>query len=132
MLKRLVATWLKIDFKLILSEQFYFSNRKLRNNKITKKCIRIQVGAFDKGTPPRQSSTATVLLTVADVNDNAPRFARLYTLNITENVAVGTDLLYVATVDKDGPGNSNVTYEFVDNPGKDPSIRLLALLNTSK
>lgn len=83
-----------------------------------------QVGAFDKGTPPRQSSTATVLLTVADVNDNAPRFARLYTLNITENVAVGTDLLYVATVDKDGPGNSNVTYEFVDNPGEDSQIRL--------
>lgn len=50
------------------------------------------------------------------MNDNAPRFARLYTLNITENVAIGTDLLYVDTVDKDGPENSNVTYEFVDNP----------------
>ena len=59
---------------------------------------------------------ATILLTVEDVNDNAPRFARLYTLNITENVAVGTDLLYVDTVDKDGPENSNVTYEFVENP----------------
>jgi hypothetical protein len=62
-----------------------------------------QVAAFDKGLP-RQSSTATVLLTVSDVNDNAPRFARLYTLNITENVAVGTQLLVVETVDKDGPG----------------------------
>ena len=73
------------------------------------------MAAFDKGTP-RLSSTATVLLTVSDVNDNAPRFARLYTLNITENVAVGTELLVVETVDKDGPENSNVTYEFVDNP----------------
>jgi hypothetical protein len=44
------------------------------------------------------------------------RFSRLYTVNITESIAVGTELLHVETVDKDAPENANVTYELVDNP----------------
>ncbi len=75
----------------------------------------LELEAVDHGTP-RLSSTATILLTVSDVNDNPPRFTRLYSLNVTENTAIGTNLLKVETVDKDSPENANVTYNFIDNP----------------
>jgi len=38
-------------------------------------------------------------------------------------VAVGTELVHVETIDKDGPENSNVTYGFVDNPDNAFSIQ---------
>ena len=49
----------------------------------------LRLEALDAGTP-RLSATATILLSVEDVNDNAPRFTRLYSLNVTENAPVGT------------------------------------------
>ncbi|XP_040574168.2 LOW QUALITY PROTEIN: cadherin-related tumor suppressor-like [Lepeophtheirus salmonis] len=75
----------------------------------------IQVIASDKGTPAL-SSTATILLTVEDVNDNAPKFSRLYSVNLTENIRPGTVILTVETDDKDSPPNSNVSYSFISNP----------------
>ena len=75
----------------------------------------LKLEAIDAGTP-RLSSTATILLTVVDVNDNAPRFSRLYSLNVTESTPVGTHLLTIETVDHDVPANANVTYKFITNP----------------
>ncbi|QQP40957.1 Uncharacterized protein FKW44_015183, partial [Caligus rogercresseyi] len=75
----------------------------------------LKVIASDKGTPSL-SSTATVLLTIEDVNDNAPKFNRLYSVNLTENIRPGTVILTVETNDKDSPQNSNVSYSFITNP----------------
>nr|XP_020446808.1 cadherin-related family member 2 [Monopterus albus] len=48
--------------------------------------IELSVTATDKGTPP-QSSTATVIITVEDVNDNAPKFkASSYKFAVNEGV----------------------------------------------
>ena len=55
-----------------------------------------------------------------DVNDNAPRFTRLYSLNVTENAAVGTRLVAIETVD--GDANANVSYSMAEEAGGDFSI----------
>ena len=47
----------------------------------------------------------------------------MYSLNVSESVATGTELVHVETIDKDGPENSNVTYSFVDNPDNAFSIQ---------
>ena len=76
----------------------------------------IKVVAEDNGSPKKLSSTATVLLNVQDVNDNPPRFTRLHSINVTENTAIGTNLLKVETVDLDSPENAQVQYKFISNP----------------
>jgi protocadherin Fat 4 len=82
-------------------------NRELDREKISE--YQLKVLAFDHGSPSL-SSTATVLLTVEDLNDNAPLFRRLYNANVTENTPPGTKLLTVETNDLDTPANANVTY----------------------
>lgn len=71
----------------------------------------IHVIAKDQGIPP-QSSTATVYLSVMDVNDNSPEFYPLkYFLPVPEDVKVGTSLLKVVATDADDGENAMITYK---------------------
>ena len=70
------------------------------------------------------SSTSTILLAVADSNDEVPRFTRLYSLNVTEGTRVGSHLLTVDTVDLDTPMNSNVTYSFIRDSNPDGTFKI--------
>ena len=90
-------------------------NKELDRETIDRYLIRVE--ATDSGTP-RLSSTATILLTVEDLNDNPPRFSRLYSVNVTENMPIGSHLLRVDTIDPDSVKNSNATYTLVNNPDK--------------
>uniref|UniRef100_A0A667XWQ1 Cadherin domain-containing protein n=1 Tax=Myripristis murdjan TaxID=586833 RepID=A0A667XWQ1_9TELE len=59
------------------------------------------VVAKDQGRPAR-SATASVLVQVSDVNDNAPMFSQLeYKLEVSELVSVGETLLTLSAVDLD-------------------------------
>ncbi|XP_036373685.1 cadherin EGF LAG seven-pass G-type receptor 1-like [Megalops cyprinoides] len=67
------------------------------------------VEARDHGVPV-MSSSASVSITVLDVNDNVPTFTqKVYTLKINEDAVVGTSVLTVTAVDRDV--NSVVTYQ---------------------
>ncbi|XP_062852533.1 cadherin EGF LAG seven-pass G-type receptor 1 [Trichomycterus rosablanca] len=67
------------------------------------------VEARDNGVPV-MSSSASVSITVLDVNDNAPTFTeKVYELKINEDALVGTSVLTVSAVDRDI--NSVVTYQ---------------------
>uniref|UniRef100_A0A669E8W2 Cadherin EGF LAG seven-pass G-type receptor 1a n=1 Tax=Oreochromis niloticus TaxID=8128 RepID=A0A669E8W2_ORENI len=67
------------------------------------------VEARDHGTPMR-SSSASVSITVLDVNDNTPTFSeKTYSLKINEDAVVGSSVLTVTAVDRDV--NSMVTYQ---------------------
>ncbi|XP_030620817.1 cadherin EGF LAG seven-pass G-type receptor 1 [Chanos chanos] len=67
------------------------------------------VEARDHGVPV-MSSSASVSVTVLDVNDNVPTFTqKLYSLKINEDAVVGTSVLTVMAVDRDV--NSVVTYQ---------------------
>nr|XP_031839456.1 cadherin-related tumor suppressor-like [Nomia melanderi] len=71
---------------------------------------RILVIARDQGSPP-QSSTATVVLTLEDVNDNAPVFYPWrYLLHIPEDAPPGTTVGKVTATDADARENAQVRY----------------------
>ncbi|XP_020292424.1 cadherin-related tumor suppressor-like, partial [Pseudomyrmex gracilis] len=71
---------------------------------------KILVIAKDQGTPV-QSSTATVLLTLEDVNDNSPIFYPWkYLMPISENAPPGTMIGKVTATDADARENSQVRY----------------------
>ncbi|XP_046739792.1 cadherin-related tumor suppressor [Diprion similis] len=70
----------------------------------------ILVIARDQGTPP-QSSTATVLLTLEDVNDNAPIFyPQRYLFPVPEDASRGTFIGRVTATDADARENAQVRY----------------------
>ncbi|XP_036060636.1 protocadherin gamma-A7 isoform X6 [Onychomys torridus] len=68
--------------------------------------------AYDGGNPPR-TGTASIRVTVVDVNDHTPVFSLpRYQATVPENVPVGTRLLTVNAVDLDEGINGEVTYSF--------------------
>ena len=68
----------------------------------------ITVTARDSGTPSL-SSTATVVVTVGDVNDNTPNFPGDYETSLRENTAEGT-VIRVKANDPDPGLNGEVEY----------------------
>nr|XP_020652661.1 cadherin EGF LAG seven-pass G-type receptor 1 isoform X2 [Pogona vitticeps] len=67
------------------------------------------VEARDQGVPVMTSS-ASVSITVLDVNDNSPTFTeKVYQLRLNEDAVVGSSVLTLTAVDKDV--NSVVTYQ---------------------
>ncbi|TTV75071.1 Cadherin EGF LAG seven-pass G-type receptor 2 [Bagarius yarrelli] len=67
------------------------------------------VEARDNGTPA-MSSSASISMTVLDVNDNNPEFTqKAYYMRLNEDAAVGTSAVTVSAVDRDI--NSVVTYQ---------------------
>ncbi|XP_012525101.3 cadherin-related tumor suppressor-like [Monomorium pharaonis] len=71
---------------------------------------KILVIAKDQGTPV-QSSTATVMLTLEDVNDNSPIFYPWkYLMSVSEDAPVGTTLGKVKATDADARENAQVRY----------------------
>ncbi|XP_072368875.1 protocadherin-10-like [Scyliorhinus torazame] len=75
----------------------------------------IDIVARDSGSPPR-STNKTIQITVSDINDNAPRFARpMDTVYVTENNAPGASIFAVTAFDPDQGQNSYITYSFTEN-----------------
>ncbi|KAM9230327.1 cadherin EGF LAG seven-pass G-type receptor 1 isoform 1-T1 [Dugong dugon] len=67
------------------------------------------VEAVDHGSPP-MSSSASVSITVLDVNDNDPVFTRpVYELRLNEDAAVGSSVLTLQARDRDA--HSVITYQ---------------------
>uniref|UniRef100_H3CFH2 Protocadherin b n=1 Tax=Tetraodon nigroviridis TaxID=99883 RepID=H3CFH2_TETNG len=70
------------------------------------------VTAVDGGVPAR-SGAADIIVKVQDTNDNPPRFEKsVYTVNMTENTAVGTLVTKLNATDLDEGLNSEIVYSF--------------------
>ncbi|KAM3875515.1 LOW QUALITY PROTEIN: protocadherin-16-like [Diretmus argenteus] len=70
----------------------------------------LTITAQDQGRPPL-SSTATVDVTVLDINDNSPQFeSSSYTADVSEDVPIGSLVLEVKAIDLDQGPNSQVLY----------------------
>ncbi|KAM7412774.1 hypothetical protein PAMA_020247 [Pampus argenteus] len=70
----------------------------------------LTVIAQDQGHPSL-SSTATVEVTVLDINDHSPKFQRsTYTADVSEDVPMGSLVLEVKAIDLDYGPNSQVQY----------------------
>ncbi|CAH0559984.1 unnamed protein product [Brassicogethes aeneus] len=79
---------------------------------------RLTVVAADSGFPPL-SSSATVLVTIHDVNDNEPIFDQsFYNVSVAENEVVGRCILKVSATDPDCGINAMVNYTLGDGFGK--------------
>ncbi|KAF5893639.1 protocadherin beta-16-like, partial [Clarias magur] len=76
------------------------------------KDIDLILTAVDGGIPQR-SGTAVIHITVLDANDNVPVFSQtVYKVALTENAAIGTEVVTVSAEDADEGANGAVTYEF--------------------
>ena len=72
----------------------------------------LTVVATDYGVPSR-SSTANVVVTVTDENDNAPSFQQsVYQSNIREDAQNQSEVITVLATDADAPGNNNSVIEY--------------------
>ncbi|XP_015250318.1 PREDICTED: protocadherin gamma-B4-like, partial [Cyprinodon variegatus] len=67
------------------------------------------------GGEPHMSGTMIILITVLDVNDNAPRFTQqTYKAAVNENVPTGTVIFSVTASDADQGLNSKITYSITN------------------
>ncbi|XP_017570673.2 protocadherin-10 [Pygocentrus nattereri] len=75
----------------------------------------ITLTARDMGSPPL-FTRKTILVQVADVNDNAPVFRQpSYTIYLAENNHPGASIFTVSAQDADGGQNSYLTYSILDS-----------------
>ncbi|XP_037317226.2 protocadherin beta-15-like [Pungitius pungitius] len=106
-----------VPFKLVPSIKNYYSlvttgqlDRELESD------YNITITATDEGSPPL-SSSKTVQLSVADINDNPPVFEeQSYSAYVTENNKSGSTLCSVTARDPDWRQNGTVIYSLL--PGE--------------
>ncbi|XP_056294840.1 protocadherin beta-15-like [Pseudoliparis swirei] len=106
-----------VPFKLVPSIKNYYSlvttgqlDRELESD------YNITITATDEGSPPL-SSSKTVQLSVADINDNPPVFEeQSYSAYVTENNKPGSTLCSVTARDPDWRQNGTVVYSLL--PGE--------------
>ncbi|NXY42175.1 PCD23 protein, partial [Ceuthmochares aereus] len=93
--------------------------------------------ASDRGTPSL-NSTATVLVTVLDVNDNPPVFiSSEYHIHVKESISVGSHITEVSANDCDAGANAEITYAIISGndrghfrvDGKTGSVDLMKTLD---
>ncbi|KAM9314190.1 protocadherin Fat 1a isoform 2-T2 [Pholidichthys leucotaenia] len=73
----------------------------------------LQARASDQGAP-RLSSLCQVVVSVLDINDNPPVFEhREYTAAVSEDLAVGTQVLRVQAASRDADANGEITYSII-------------------
>ncbi|KAK7922728.1 hypothetical protein WMY93_009630 [Mugilogobius chulae] len=88
----------------------------------------ITITATDEGSPPL-SSSKTVHLTVADINDNPPVFEeQSYSAHVTENNKPGSTLCSVAARDPDWRQNGTVVYSLLPAEVNGPQCPPMYLL----
>lgn len=71
---------------------------------------------MDSGRYRSQYQTVNVKITVEDVNDNKPVFAKYpYTVQIAPYVNIGSEILRVTATDRDRGANGEIVYKMSDD-----------------
>uniref|UniRef100_UPI00398EF101 protocadherin-10-like n=1 Tax=Pristiophorus japonicus TaxID=55135 RepID=UPI00398EF101 len=74
----------------------------------------ISISAWDGGSPPL-STSKTILVSVSDINDNAPRFTQSsYSVYLMENNTPGASIFAVTALDLDLDQNADLVYSIPD------------------
>ncbi|XP_042275304.1 protocadherin gamma-A11-like isoform X20 [Thunnus maccoyii] len=106
-----------VPFKLVPSIKNYYS--LVTTGQLDRELVsgyNITITATDEGSPPL-SSSKTVQLSVADINDNPPVFEeQTYSAYVTENNKPGSTLCSVSARDPDWRQNGTVIYSLL--PGE--------------
>ncbi|XP_061691600.1 protocadherin beta-15-like [Syngnathoides biaculeatus] len=103
-----------VPFKLVPSIKNYYS--LVTSGQLDRELVshyNITIGASDQGSPPL-SSSKSLGLSVADVNDNPPVFQReSYSAYVSENNKAGSALCRVSARDPDWRQNGTVIYSLL-------------------
>ncbi|XP_033109345.1 cadherin-23-like, partial [Anneissia japonica] len=74
----------------------------------------ITILATDRAEGDAMSSTALVIVTILDENDNRPLFTQnVYTANVAEDVPMGTNIIQVSATDADVGVNADITFSII-------------------
>ncbi|XP_067842781.1 protocadherin Fat 4-like [Heptranchias perlo] len=79
----------------------------------------LTVEAKDKGSNYK-TGTASVIISVLDKNDNAPRFSQIFLAHVVENAPVGFTIVQITTTDEDIGVNAISTYSISDQSASLP------------
>ncbi|XP_036433692.1 protocadherin beta-16-like [Colossoma macropomum] len=103
-----------VPFKLVPSIKNYYS--LVTTGELDRELVsdyNITITATDEGSPPL-SSSKTIHLSVADVNDNPPVFEeQIYSAHVKENNKPGSSVCTVAATDPDWRQNGTVVYSLL-------------------
>ncbi|XP_029367636.1 protocadherin Fat 4 isoform X1 [Echeneis naucrates] len=87
------------------------TTRPLDREKVAQYTLKVK--ATDRGLPPKNTAVK-VLINVLDVNDNAPRFSKIFSASVAENAPVGYTVTRVTTTDEDAGSNAISRYSITD------------------
>ncbi|XP_033989938.1 protocadherin beta-16-like [Trematomus bernacchii] len=112
-----------VPFKLVPSIKNYYS--LVTTGQLDRELVsdyNITITATDEGSPPL-SSSKTVQLSVADINDNPPVFEeQSYSAYVTENNKPGSTLCSVTARDPDWRQNGTVIYSLLPGEVNGPPV----------
>ncbi|XP_054595050.2 protocadherin gamma-C5 [Nothobranchius furzeri] len=92
--------------------------------------FKIEITATDSGSPPL-SSKKTVVVSITDVNDNAPVFSQpSYNVYLKENGVPGSILYSVSASDLDSGENAKISYSILDSKVQDVSVSSYVYMNS--
>uniref|UniRef100_A0A1I7ULN9 LAM_G_DOMAIN domain-containing protein n=1 Tax=Caenorhabditis tropicalis TaxID=1561998 RepID=A0A1I7ULN9_9PELO len=77
---------------------------------------RLILEAFDDGKP-RRRGRSTVVVKVLDEDDNAPRFSRIFHVEVPEDVGIGEEIIVLSASDSDE--QSDHRFEFENSGGEE-------------
>nr|XP_046180222.1 protocadherin gamma-A4-like isoform X14 [Oncorhynchus gorbuscha] len=119
-----------LPFKLVPSIKNYYS--LVTTGELDRELVsdyNITITATDEGSPPL-SSTKSVQLSVADVNDNPPVFEeQSYKAHVTENNKPGSSVCSITARDPDWRQNGTVIYSIL--PGEVNGVPVSSLLSVN-
>ncbi|XP_078087837.1 protocadherin gamma-A7-like [Mustelus asterias] len=90
----------------------------------------ISISAWDGGSPPL-STSKLILVSVTDINDNAPKFTKSsYNVYLMENNTPGASIFVVNAYDADLNQNGEISYSILDNAKQDMSSSAYVTINS--
>ncbi|KAJ1128047.1 hypothetical protein NDU88_006436 [Pleurodeles waltl] len=96
-------------------QNFYSLSVKKPLDREATSMYNVTVLATDGGSPSL-STMKTIVVSVSDVNDNAPAFSELsYVTSVPENNVPGSHVLQVLALDPDTGDNARVRYSLIEN-----------------
>uniref|UniRef100_A0A8B9GPQ4 Cadherin domain-containing protein n=1 Tax=Astyanax mexicanus TaxID=7994 RepID=A0A8B9GPQ4_ASTMX len=119
-----------VPFKLVPSIKNYYS--LVTTGELDRELVsdyNITITATDEGFPPL-SSSKTIHLSIADVNDNPPLFEeQFYSVHIQENNKPGSSVSKVAAKDPDWRQNGTVVYSVIPSDVNGTPVSSLLSVN---
>ncbi|XP_019727187.1 protocadherin gamma-A12-like, partial [Hippocampus comes] len=119
-----------VPFKLVPSIKNYYS--LVTTEQLDRELVsdyNITISATDKGSPPL-SSSKSVHLSVADINDNPPVFEeQSYSAYVSENNKAGSTLCSVSARDPDWRQNGTVIYSLLPSEVNGASVSSFVSVN---